>query len=304
MSDANQTEQKSNKGLLIFAVLLLITNVFTLYLYMSAHQENVELITNNTDLTTEKSALEKELQEMLAQYDAVQTDNEEMRAQIEEQRAEIEKLLKEAEKHKNDAYSIYKLRKEAATLREVMKTYLVTIDSLNTLNQTLVAEKEEVKMELSSQKQENKQLNDKNEELAKKVEIGSKLKAIDLVSGGQRVKNTTVHRETDRAKRVDKIKTCFTIDKNEVTKPGKKDIYLRVVGPDGEVLSLDQSEKYMFTYEGKEGLYTRKEEILYENEELDMCLYWDVLKEPLPGKYIVEVYAEGYLMGTTNFELQ
>lgn len=304
MSDDNHKEQKKNRAPLVFAIILLITNVFTLYLYLSAHQENVELVTNNTDLTTEKTALEKELQEMLAQYDAVQTDNEEMRAQIQEQRDEIEKLLKAAEKHKNDAYSIYKLRKEAATLREVMKTYLVTIDSLNTLNQTLVAEKEEVKMELSSQRQENKQLNDKNEELAKKVEIGSKLKAVDLVSGGQRVKNTTVHRETDRAKRVDKIKTCFTIDRNEVAKAGKKDIYLRIVAPNGEVLSYDQSEKYMFSYEGKEGLYTRKEEILYENEELDMCLYWDVLKELMTGKYIVEVYAEGYLMGTTNFELQ
>jgi len=304
MSETNQTEQKGKKGLIYITLFLLLTNVFTLYLYFTAHQENVELVTNNTDLSVEKSALQAELEEMLAQYDAAITDNEEMNAQVAEQRAQIEQLLAQAEKHKDDAYIIYKLRKEAATLREVMKDYLVTIDSLNTLNQSLIAEKAEVKMELNTQKVENKQLNDKNAELAKKVEIGSKLKALDLVSVGQRVKNTTVHRETDRAKRVDKIKTCFTIDKNEVAKPGKKDIYLRIVDPNGEVLSYDQSEKYMFTYEDKEGLYTRKEELMYENEEVDMCLYWDVLKEPIEGKYIVEIYAEGYLIGTTDFELQ
>lgn len=304
MTDSAQTENKSSKALLYATIFLVITNIATLYLYFTAHQENVELITNNTDLTAEKSALTLELEEMLAQYDSVSTDNEEMREQVAEQKAQIEQLLAQAEKHKDDAYAIYKLRKEAATLREVMKDYLVTIDSLNTLNQTLIAEKAEVKMELSSQKQENQQLNNKNEELAKKVELGSKLKALDLVSIGQRVKNSTEHRETDRAKRVDKIKTCFTIDKNEVTKPGKKDIYLRIVDPNGEVLSYGQTEEYMFTYEDKEGLYSRKEELMYENEELDMCLYWDVLKEPIEGKYIVEVYAEGYLIGTTDFELK
>lgn len=304
MADSIQQEKKGNRGLMFFTIFLLVTNIATLVLYLTQREENKELITNNTDLSTERDKLNSELEEMLAQYDSVSTDNAEMQAQIAEQRAEIEKLLKEAEKHKDDAYIIYKLRKEANQLREIMKGYLVTIDSLNTLNKSLVEQKEQVQQQLNNQKTENKELNKENEELAKKVEIGSKLKVVDLMSVGQRVKNSTVHRETDRAKRVDKIKTCFTIDRNEVTKPGKKDIYLRIVGPDGEVLAYEQSDKYMFTYDGKEGLYSRKEEILYENEELDMCLYWDVLEEPKEGKYIVEIYAEDYMMGTTSFELK
>lgn len=304
MADSTHQEKKGNRGLMFFTIFLLVTNIATLVLYLTQREENKELITNNTDLSTERDKLNSELEEMLAQYDSVSTDNVEMQAHIAEQRAEIEKLLKEAEKHKDDAYIIYKLRKEANQLREIMKDYLVTIDSLNTLNKSLVEQKEQVQQQLNNQKTENKELNKENEELAKKVEIGSKLKVVDLMSVGQRVKNSTVHRETDRAKRVDKIKTCFTIDRNEVTKPGKKDIYLRIVGPDGEVLAYEQSDKYMFTYDGKEGLYSRKEEILYENEELDMCLYWDVLEEPKEGKYIVEIYAEDYMMGTTSFELK
>lgn len=304
MTDSNIKENKAKKNLMIVTIFLLCTNIATLFLYLTQREENRELITNNTDLTTEKNTLTQELEDMLAQYDSVSTDNAEMQAQVAEQRAQIEKLLKEAEKHKDDAYIIYKLRKEANQLREIMKDYLVTIDSLNTLNKSLVEQREQVQQQLNNQKSENKELNQENEELAKKVELGSKLKAIDLMAVGQRVKNSTVHRETDRAKRVDKFKTCFTIDRNEVTKPGKKDIYLRIVGPDGEVLAYEQSDEYMFTYDDKEGLYSRKEEVLYENEELDMCLYWDVLEEPKEGKYIVEVYAENYLMGTTSFELK
>lgn len=299
-----ESKEKNNRTLIILLILLVITNVASLILFYNERQENIELLTSNTDLTTEKDALTTELEEMLARYDSVSTDNEEMRSQIAAQKEEIEKLLQEAEKHKDDAWIIYKLRKEAKTLREVMKDYLVTIDSLNTANQALIAQKAEVETKLTQQKEQNQELSSQNDELAEKVKIGSKLKVVDLFSLGQRVKSNNIHRETNRARRVDKIKTCFTIDKNEVTKPGKKDIYLRIIGPDGEVLALDQTKDYMFIYDGKEGLYSRMTEIAYENEEMDMCLYWDLEEEALVGKYIVEIYAEDYLMGTTTFELQ
>jgi len=300
----SENQDNKRRNLIVLVVLLLITNIATLFLFYNERQENVELITENTDITTEKSNLTRELEDMLAQYDSVSTDNEDMLDQISEQKEQIEKMLKEAEKHKDDAWVIYKLRKEASTLRDVMKNYLVTIDSLNTANQELIVQKAEVETKLSEQKEQNTELSDKNDKLAENVKIGSKLKAVDLISFGQRVKNNTVHRETDRAKRTDKIKTCFTIDKNEVTKPGKKIIYLRIIGPDGGVLSFDQSKEYMFTYDGKEGLYSRKEEIVYEGEETDMCLYWDMVDEALEGKYIVEMYAEDYMMGTTTFQLK
>lgn len=301
---SEQQPKGGNKFTTILLVVLILTNLATLYLLYNSHQENVMIVEQNTDLTTEKDALTMELEEMLARYDSVETDNEEMLAQIEEQRAQIEELLTQAEKHKNDAWAIHKLKKEAATLRNIMKSYLVTIDSLNTLNQELVAQKTHVEKQLTTQKQENKELNDKNEQLNEKVKLGSKLRVLDLASSGQRMKNGTVSRETDRAKRVDKIKTCFTIDRNEVSKPGKKQVFLRIIDPNGEVLSFGQTQDYMFTYDGKEGLYSRKEEVMYDNEELDMCLYWDVTSELMEGKYIVEVYAEDYLMGTTEFELK
>lgn len=294
----------SNKLMIILVLLLALTNVVTAYLLFTKHQENVAIVTENTDLSVEKDALTTELNGMLAKYDSVYTENEDMQAQIAEQRERIETLLKEAEKHKNDAWIIHKLRKETNTLRDIMKSYIVTIDSLNTVNQELEVAKQQVETQLSNQKQENQELNQTNEQLSEKVKLGSKLRVLDLMAEGQRMKNGTVSRETNRARRVDKIKTCFTIDKNEVSKPGKKEVYLRIIDPSGEVLALDQSQDYMFTYNGKEGLYSRKEVVVYENEELDICLYWDVIKELEPGKYLVEVYAEDYHMGTTEFELK
>ena len=303
MSDQNKSSGNS-KLMLILVILLFISNGVTAYLLITKHQENVEIVTQNTDLTVEKDNLTLELENMLAQYDSVQTDNEEYKAEIAEQRAKIEEMLAEAEKHKNDAWVIHKLKKETGTLREIMKSYIVTIDSLNTVNQNLVVAKKQVETQLDDQKVENQELNKTNEQLSEKVKLGSKLRVVDLVSSAQRMKSGTVSRETNRAKRVDKVKTCFTIDKNEVSKPGKKWIYLRIISPNGEVLALDQTESFMFTYDGKEGLYSRKAEVMYDNGELDMCLYLDVTDELTEGKYIVEVYAEDYFMGTTQFELK
>ena len=302
------SEQKSIQGssklMLVLVILLLVSNAVTAYLLITKHQENVEIVTQNTDLTVEKDNLTAELNHMLAQYDSISTDNEQYIAEIAEQRAKIEEMLAEAEKHKNDAWIIHKLKKETGTLRDIMKSYVVTIDSLNTVNQGLVVAKKQVENQLDEQKSENQELNKTNDELSQKVKLGSKLRVLDLVSGGQRMKSGTVSRETTRAKRVDKVKTCFTIDENEVSKPGKKMVYLRIIDPSGEVLAMDQSQDYMFTYDGKEGLYSRKEEVMYDNAELDLCLYWDVTEELVEGKYIVEVYAEDYHMGTTEFELK
>ena len=105
--------------MLILLILLGLSNAATLYLLYSERQVNVELVTQNTDLGVEKDKLTIELQDMLSKYDSVDTENEEMNAQIAEQKAEIERLLEEAEKHKDDAWAIYKLRKEATTLRKI-----------------------------------------------------------------------------------------------------------------------------------------------------------------------------------------
>jgi hypothetical protein len=302
------SEQKSSQGnsklMLVLVILLFVSNGVTAYLLITKHQENVEIVTQNTDLTVEKDNLKLELEDMLAEIDAVTTENDEQAAEIAEQRAKIIEMLAEAEKHKNDAWQIHKLKKETGTLREIMKTYIVTIDSLNTVNEGLVVAKKQVESQLSEQKDQNDELNTTNDALSQKVKLGSKLRVLDLVSGGQRMKSGTVSRETTRSKRVDKVKTCFTIDENEVSKPGKKTVYLRIIDPNGEVLALDQSQDYMFTYDGKEGLYSRKEEVMYDNDELDLCLYWDVTAELVEGKYIVEVYAEDYHMGTTEFLLK
>ncbi|MGD1845918.1 MAG: hypothetical protein ACFB10_11045 [Salibacteraceae bacterium] len=285
-------------------VLLAGFAIFMTFKNQELEKEKVTILEDCANTEQEKALVVDQLTDLQEEFGTLQTDNEALQAEIDSQRVHIAELLKEAEKHKDDAYIIYKLKKEAATLREIMKGYLHTIDSLNTLNITLREEKSQVERALSSEKQRTSNLESEKESLAEKVKIGSKLEAMEMVSIAQRVKSNGVHRPTTKAIKAEKIKTCLSLSRNEVLEPGKKIVYLRIQTPDGKILSLGEDEKNLFDYEGVRGLYSVKKVVDYQNQELPLCMYWEV-KSALPaGEYEVAAYVDEMLIGTTKFSLK
>lgn len=302
----NTNQEGNNKKLLttILIVLLLLVSGVGIYLGMQnsdlKHQlEDCAAVTET--VTAEKNSVIGELEGMLTKYDSLQTDNDSINEQLLTEKAKVEQLLKEA---KNNKWTIYKLRKETSTLREIMKGYVVTIDSLNTLNVELRAENAEVNRRFNEQKDANQELEKTNKQLDEKVRLGARLKAIDMVAYAQRVKKNGVHRETNRAKKAQKIKACFTVDKNEVIEGGKKTIYLRVINPNGKVLAKRTDEANMFNFEGTKGLFSVTKVFNYENSEIDICMYWDVMDKLVSGEYIVTAYVNELKIGETRFSLK
>lgn len=304
-----EKEQKNsgNSGRTIFIViivLLLGLNGLLGYLYLEARGE-VEVQTEKVDtLTTKRDSLRAELQDMLAQYDLMETNNDSLRFVLDSSRAQVEELLRQVERNKIDKWEISRLKKETNSLREIMKGYLVTIDSLNTLNIALREEKAEVEQELGQEKQRAQSLTSQKQELEQTVKIGSRLRALDIMATAQRVKSNGVHRETNRAERAEKIKCCFTLDVNEIAKPGKRKIYLRVIDPSGEVVADSQETDNMFKFNGVEGLYTTFRTEDYQNEELDVCISYELKQSMIPGDYVVELYADELDIGKGSFYLK
>lgn len=302
---ANEQSKGSNKILYILLALLLLSNLGVAYLYLQEKDKVMVITEEKGTLQNDKLALEAELSDMLSQYEGLETQNSELSAELEMQKQKIEELLKQAKKHENDAYIIYKLKKEAETLRNILKGHLHTIDSLNTANQTLIAEKAAVEEKLENKNQELNQLSQVNDNLSEKVKIGSKLKTLEMFAMAQRVKGNGIQRETNRANRAEKIKCCMTIDKNEIAKKGNYNVYLRIIAPSGKVL-LENNEEKFFDYNGIKGVYSLTREVKYENEELDLCVYYDVVEgsELEVGTYTIEAYADNYDIGSATFELK
>jgi hypothetical protein len=302
-----QQSEKSNQKKPISAILILLLVVvagFAAYMAYNNQQLNKRL----TDLgylkqevEDEKNRVIDELEGMTGQYDSLAITNDSMNVELMAQREKVEELIAKA---KNNEWTVYKLRKEAGTLREIMKGYVRTIDSLNTLNVELRAENAQVTRKLSETESKNTALRDANEQLSEKVKLGAKLKALDMVAYGQRVKRNGVHRETDRSDKVEKIKVCFTLDKNEVAESGNKNIFVRIIAPSGQVLAERSDDGHMFDFAGTRGLFSVKKLVNYEKQELDLCMYFEDAKNLQGGDYIVDAYADQMKIGSTKFTLK
>lgn len=247
------------------------------------------------------------LKNLLNEYNSVTTDNSELSDSIAIQKQKVTLLLQELESsEKNRKYTareLYKMRKEAETLRKVMKNYVHKVDSLNTLNIELQATIKVKDQTISAVKGERDEFKEKTENLSKTVEMGSKLQILGLTTEAIRIRTSGSFTETTRARRADQVKACFTIVANSIADKGSKLFYMRVISPEGKVLTNTKSTEISVNGESIEVSVGRA--LDYQGKAVDFCVFYEKAVEELPrGDYKVEIYSEGSKVGTSKFGLK
>ena len=134
--------------------------------------------------------------------------------------------------------------------------------------------------------------------------MASYLKTSGLKSYGIHVKSNNTGKATDRIKKTDKIRTDFVIQKNAITVPGKKWIYVRILTPDGKVLSEKTDDSNKFDFNGVRGLFSCKQQLNYKNQAATLSIDWKKTTDFPVGEYNVVVYADGVDIGKTKFTLK
>jgi ABC-type transporter Mla subunit MlaD len=293
-------KNRSNTVLLALVVLLLISNVVLLYLWSQKGDEAQQFQQQVTAVSSEKENVTKLLEDMLAQYDTLSTSNEKLTAEMSAQKAQIEDLV---QKVKNGTYSLEKAKKEAATLRKIMQGYVVTIDSLNQVNQALTAENLTTKQELGEVKGQKAALENMTAEQAARLAKGAVLTANVMTAEALFLRNSGKQVQTERASKAEMIKCSFTLGENRTADPGNKVLYMRVISPDGSVLPANEPDN-RFKFNGMEGDFSVKREVNYQNQPIDVAIFWTAPGEMASGQYIVEVYESGGSVGKTTFTLK
>ena len=296
------TEKKSSKKGRVYGLIAIIILLFAYIVYQHINTQRV--IEEKVSIGIEKNELLIELNDIQSQYDTLYTDNVDLQAEMQGQQLKIDSMRIAIKKHKGDAWSIHQLRKETESLRVIMKGYLHTIDSLNTLNIELTEENTEIKGQLTQEKKKTKNLEKKSKDLNKIITKGARLQALDLWAGTIKMRNNGSQVETDRASKADKVKSCFTLSDNTIAKSGMKNLYFRVISPEGKVLTDENSVGQTFSYDEVKGIYTMIRKVDYQNKALDICIYWDIPSQLTPGFYLVELYADAALIGRTSFDLK
>lgn len=249
----------------------------------------------------EKEELADEYSQLAIEYEGykLNVNNDSLEQKLEDQRIKIQQLVEELKQtKKEDAREIARLKKELTNLRTVMRYYVAQIDSLNTVNEALVAENKEVKKQMRTVNNENANLTQRNEELTKKVDIAAHLIAQNLSATAQNKRN----KNTTSLKNTTTFVVSFNIAANVTTKPGEKDIYVRILRPSEELLTNAKSGT--FSYDGSNIEYSMKKSVEYSGEELPVTLYWNRNETLDPGTYQFEVYADGKLMGRTKLTME
>jgi len=263
-------------------------------------RKNLNLVSEDLAVKTEyfrieRDSLEGELRNIYFQYDSLETDNLELQVEMSEQQLKIDRLIAI---QADDAYKIKMYKREMETLRSVLRSYMVQIDSLNMQNQELLAENKQLRNTSRRLSTEKEQLEEEKEELEEIKDLATTLQAsqINLVLLNKRDK------ESSRIRTAEKVRIDFVLRANKVTAAGEKSIYLRIIRPD-EVL-LGSPDLQMFEF-GEEQLPASASRVVnYENEDLPISIFWTNDGEIVPGEHTVELYSEGKMVGSSSFVLK
>lgn len=247
----------------------------------------------------EKQEMESQYRDFDVQYEMLQSQlsNDSLIAQIENERRHTQQLLEELERTKaTDAAEIKRLKAEIASLREVLKSYIVQVDSLNRLNQSLSEENTQIKAQVAEQSTQISTLSTERNQLKDKVNIAAQLDATGFWVTPKNKKN----KDTQKVKDVKKLAFGFTIVKNVTAQNGQRIIYARILKPDNSVMG----QKGTFAYENTQLEYTEKKYIDYTGEEEKVTMYSDVTEFLEAGTYKLFVFCDKQMIGQTSFTLK
>ena len=277
---------------IIAAVLIAISVLFYI--------QNREMNTIVEHLNVEKTILTEEYQKLAFNYDSLHSDNDTLNLMLEMERERIAQLVEELKTLKaTNTARIREFQKELTTLRGVLRTYIVQIDSLNQRNQVLTQENLEHRRRYTQIQSSFRELEEVKTTLEEKVTIASRLDVTNLMAEGLNPSG----RKTDRSNRIAKIRVCFTVLKNVTAPVGMKDFYLRIERPDGQLLLHALDDK--FRHEDADINYSAMRSIEYGGEETDVCIFYDAdAGELLSGEYIADVFADGFHLKSLRFTLR
>ncbi len=305
MEEQSSEDNRKKGGLLwIIIGLLVVANTVTFWMYWQEKNKASSEIVIKEQVILERDNVKEELLQLQKDYGNLQTSDKSLQAEIEAKKAEIAQLLEDAEKHKGDAYIISKLKKESETLRQIMRGYVRTIDSLGTLNKTLIVEKNNVLKELDTEKGKITGLNKDKEDLQATIQKGSILSCFNVVAKGVKFKSGgKKESETTKASRTQKIKVSFSLGENKIAKAGEKTVYVRIVTPDGKEMAKNYDDNYKFTFNKSSGYFAGKETLNYSNAEISGVTYCEGQGELVSGNYIIEISCDGVIIGSSNLRL-
>ena len=280
----------------LFAVIVLLLAGVVLYLTNSLKEQKQANEEMQELAELDKKEMENEYRQFADQYSEMMTriNNDSIVQQLTKEQLRTQQLLKELQQVKSDdAREITRLKKELATCRAVIRSYVLEIDSLNRLNQNLRAENTEIRGQYEEANRQIEGLNTEKESLSEKVAMAAQLDATGI----------TMHSLTDKGKAAKNLKKCrnfqinFSIAKNVTANAGNKTIYVQVKTPTNTTLAASGT----MAYENRNIQYSAKKTVEYTGQETPVTIFCNASETLIAGSYKVSIFCDGNMIGSRSF---
>lgn len=297
----DKTNRKDSKQVILIALIaaLGVVSVFLVWMNLQQKTEIKEIV---EQMEFEKEQLEDEYEELAIQFDGYQTPdihNDSLVELLSQEKQRVQDLLEELRITKvTNARRIAELKKELATVRQVMVSYVHQIDSLDRTNKKLVAENQQVKQQYQEVARQAQQLEKERTELVEVVSRASMLEIthFQMITLNKRDRKTSIYNQ------IQKLQFDYTIGRNITNKPGMKKLYMRITRPDGEV--MQKNINHVFRFEDSEITYSISKDFEYTGEDTFGSLYWTVEEILQLGIYNADFFVDGELIGSFPFEIR
>ncbi len=302
--NAQENKKPSLLNIIVIAALALLAIILVFFLVKNSNKVR--------DLQAEKEAqrlaFQYELDSLLTEHEAIKTEYGNLTELLAEKDSVIQANAVEIKQLLDTQWEYVKVQRKLERLRVISQGYLHQMDSLFTLNRELQAENEEVKAKYEYERSLTKELQKDKETLIEKVEEAAILRAYNIKATPFNLKGAhNKESETDRARRTDLIRVCFSLAENNIAPSGMKDVYLRIARPDNMILVAGLGDDYSFVFNGNVLQYSAMRQVDYQNAELKVCADWINRNKAEPmqtGVYVVNVFHGDNEIGQTSFTLK
>ena len=282
---------------LVVVIVLLLGGVTVLY--MNLHKQRQENQEMEQLAALDKKEMENEYQQCANQYSEMKTqiNNDSIVAQLTQEQEKTQRLLAELRNTKStDAREIARLKRELATVRAVLRSYVIEIDSLNRLNQNLTAENTRIKGQYAEANRQIEGLNSEKANLSEKVAIAAQLDATGISMSPLDKKGKT----TRKLKKAKSFQVSFTLARNVTAQSGMKTVYVRITTPAGSLLGNAGS----FSYENRSLPCSMKRSIEYNGKETPVSMFCNIDQTIQGGSFNVSIFVDGNMIGSRNFSFE
>ena len=288
----------TRKVIILFGVLVVIF-IAVLSLQQNKMEQQMEL---KIQFIEQKNMLRDELDDLIDEHDDLLDEYGELNEHLHEKDSIIQHQIAEIRNLIRTKSDLKEAQQKIAALKDISKRYLANIDSLLVLNETLTIEKDSVIKENKNINWKNYKLNKQNEKLAEKVNKGSVLELLSIDIEAVRYRSTGREVTTRFAKKVQKIRVCFSVGANQISDAETKEVFLQIINERGMLISgLEE-----INVEVNDSTFgcTSLAEFDYNNSEMENCFEWERIAQLERGTYLLNLIIEGRVLGQTELKLR